>query len=251
MLHNPPQALHIDVPPQQLLDESEPLLQARYVYSMCTLHVYAPVRLSHTSPPTCSRWHGCRLLPGVMRLLQHLQTHHPTLPLAIVTSTPLATFNAKMTTHASLKHAFSVVVTGDAVAAGKPAPDGFLQAADRLGVPPAACLVVEDALTGVEAALAAGMRVVAVPSVTGGQAWDALPSGKHGYGVCRRRPWIRGTGAVERLTSLLQFDPARYGLAPFDDLIGGGVACCVCSCVFSVVGVLRAVCIQCRWPRAL
>jgi beta-phosphoglucomutase-like phosphatase (HAD superfamily) len=46
------------------------------------------------------------------------------------------------------------------VARGKPAPDLFLFAAERLGVPPKGCVVVEDSITGVEAATAAGMPVV-------------------------------------------------------------------------------------------
>ena len=48
---------------------------------------------------------------------------------------------------------------------GKPAPDCFAAAAERLGVPAAQCLVIEDAPSGVEAATAAGMRVVLVPSI--------------------------------------------------------------------------------------
>lgn len=48
---------------------------------------------------------------------------------------------------------------------GKPAPDCFLAAAERLGLAPADCLVVEDAPAGVEAATAAGMRVLVVPSL--------------------------------------------------------------------------------------
>jgi HAD superfamily hydrolase (TIGR01509 family) len=47
---------------------------------------------------------------------------------------------------------------------GKPAPDMFLLAAERLGVPPARCLVFEDAEPGILAARAAGMQVVHVPS---------------------------------------------------------------------------------------
>lgn len=59
---------------------------------------------------------------------------------------------------------YDAEVTGDDVERGKPAPDLFLLAADRLGVDPADCVVFEDAPNGVMAARAAGMRVVAVPA---------------------------------------------------------------------------------------
>ncbi len=55
-----------------------------------------------------------------------------------------------------------VLVAADEISAGKPDPEGYLAAADRLGVPPGACVVVEDAPAGVEAARAGGMRVIAV-----------------------------------------------------------------------------------------
>lgn len=58
---------------------------------------------------------------------------------------------------------FGVVVTGDDVARPKPAPDIFLEAARRLGVAPAGCVVLEDSLAGATAGHAAGMRVIAVP----------------------------------------------------------------------------------------
>ncbi len=54
----------------------------------------------------------------------------------------------------------SVLVTADDVRAGKPDPEGYLEAARRLGCSPADCVVVEDAPAGVQAALAAGMRVI-------------------------------------------------------------------------------------------
>ena len=55
-----------------------------------------------------------------------------------------------------------VLVTGDEVAHGKPHPEGFARAAERLGVAPADCVVVEDAPAGVSAGRAAGALVVAV-----------------------------------------------------------------------------------------
>ena len=63
---------------------------------------------------------------------------------------------------AGLRDAFAATVAGDEVARGKPAPDMFLAAAERLGVAPSACIAVEDSVPGVESGLAAGMAVVAV-----------------------------------------------------------------------------------------
>lgn len=54
-------------------------------------------------------------------------------------------------------------ISGDDVKNGKPDPESYLMAAEKLGVKPAACLVVEDSTVGVAAAVAAGMRVVAWP----------------------------------------------------------------------------------------
>lgn len=59
---------------------------------------------------------------------------------------------------------FDDVATADDVAAGKPAPDVFLKAAELMGVDPKRCLAVEDAPAGVMAAQLAGMKVVTVPA---------------------------------------------------------------------------------------
>ncbi|MEU2585406.1 HAD family phosphatase [Streptomyces avermitilis] len=71
---------------------------------------------------------------------------------AILTGTGLATW-------------LTTVVSADEVAQGKPAPDVFLEAARRLGVSPANCVVLEDAVPGAAAAHAAGMRCIAIPYV--------------------------------------------------------------------------------------
>lgn len=63
---------------------------------------------------------------------------------------------------AGLRDLFEVIVTPEDVVHGKPAPDMYLLAAEKLGVKPEDCLVLEDGPPGVEAALSAGMRVVAV-----------------------------------------------------------------------------------------
>jgi HAD superfamily hydrolase (TIGR01509 family) len=64
----------------------------------------------------------------------------------------------------ALRSVLSALVAVEEVARGKPAPDLFLEAARRLSVPPEECLVVEDAVTGVQAARAAGMRALALPA---------------------------------------------------------------------------------------
>jgi HAD superfamily hydrolase (TIGR01509 family) len=65
---------------------------------------------------------------------------------------------------AGLEHLFEVTVSSEEVEHGKPAPDVYLEAARRLGVPPVRCAAVEDSGNGLRAARAAGMRVVAVPN---------------------------------------------------------------------------------------
>jgi len=62
-----------------------------------------------------------------------------------------------------IRSLFQAVVCAEDYVRGKPAPDPFLEAARRLGVPPAECLVFEDSPTGIESARAAGMESVFVP----------------------------------------------------------------------------------------
>ena len=62
---------------------------------------------------------------------------------------------------------FRASVTGDEVSRGKPHPEPYLLAAERLGVDPRDCVAIEDSPTGVRSALAAGCRVLGVPHVVG------------------------------------------------------------------------------------
>ncbi len=80
---------------------------------------------------------------------------------ALATSAPEANVTHTLR-ELALVDAFSVIVRGDQVPRGKPAPDVFIEAARRLGVRAEDCLVFEDAPMGIAAAHAAGMRVVAL-----------------------------------------------------------------------------------------
>lgn len=79
---------------------------------------------------------------------------------AVVTSGQRPTVLARFAAHGLPQP--SVFVDGDDVAEGKPSPEGYLKAAELLGVLPADCLVVEDAPAGVRAGKAAGMTVLAI-----------------------------------------------------------------------------------------
>ena len=65
---------------------------------------------------------------------------------------------------AGIDQALSTTVSSEEAGSGKPAPDVFLRTADQLGAAPASCVVIEDSATGILAALAAGMNVIAAPN---------------------------------------------------------------------------------------
>lgn len=79
--------------------------------------------------------------------------------LAIATSGPRENVELVLS-RTGLVEGFDAIVTGGDVARGKPAPDCFRLAAQRLGLPPRACVVVEDAPVGIEAARAAAMPCI-------------------------------------------------------------------------------------------
>ncbi|WP_435173825.1 HAD family hydrolase [Actinacidiphila sp. bgisy145] len=104
---------------------------------------------------------GAPLMPGARRLLTELVAH--TVPTALVSASHRRTIDAMLRSIGPEHFAFTLA--GDEIGRTKPHPDPYLAAAARLGADPAHCVVVEDTLTGVASAEAAGCRVVAVPSL--------------------------------------------------------------------------------------
>lgn len=104
--------------------------------------------------------HKIDLFPSAKEVLEELQRMN--LPLGLATSSVNASARPFLERQ-GLTRFFGVIVTGDEVEHGKPHPEIYLRAAEKLGVPPEDCLVVEDALSGITAAKAAGMRVAAIP----------------------------------------------------------------------------------------
>jgi HAD superfamily hydrolase (TIGR01509 family) len=110
------------------------------------------------------------LRPGVARLIG--EARGDGLRLAIATTTAPGNVAALLGTalDRNAESWFEVIGAGDAVAKKKPSPDIYLWVLDRLDLPSAACLVLEDSAIGLRAALAAGLPTVIVESeYTGGQ----------------------------------------------------------------------------------
>lgn len=112
------------------------------------------------------------ILPGSKEFLAELRAAGIKIALAS------ASKNARdVLTYLQLHDEIDVLCDGNSVEKAKPAPDLFLFAARQLGLPPEACVVVEDAEAGVEAALAAGMRCIGLgPPERVGKATIVLPS---------------------------------------------------------------------------
>lgn len=100
-------------------------------------------------------------MPGAMALVEHLQRLR--VPQAIASSAPVENITF-MLRALGLERAFATAVSRWQVPNGKPFPDIFLRAAADLDVPPAQCVVLEDAPAGVQAAHAGGMRCIALIS---------------------------------------------------------------------------------------
>ena len=103
--------------------------------------------------------HNIKPLPGAVELLQSLKQQG--VKMAIASSTPIENIRL-ITGSLGIANCFQTIVTGHDVTEGKPSPQVFLLAAQRLGVKPGNCVVIEDAVAGVTAAKKAGMYCVAI-----------------------------------------------------------------------------------------
>eukprot|EP00302_Diacronema_sp_CCMP2436_P000929 CAMPEP_0179848090 /NCGR_PEP_ID=MMETSP0982-20121206/6438_1 /TAXON_ID=483367 /ORGANISM="non described non described, Strain CCMP 2436" /LENGTH=472 /DNA_ID=CAMNT_0021733333 /DNA_START=516 /DNA_END=1936 /DNA_ORIENTATION=- len=172
----------------------------------CSIEEY----LALSGPLLLERWCTASAIPGAARLVEHLARSG--VPIAVGTSSDRRTVDAKVAPHAWFAASFgSRVITSSDVRTGKPAPDIFLRACELLGdeIPPSACLVIEDAPAGCQAAKAGQMYAVALLSESvPAPLWEALPSS------CR---------PDQQIQSFYDFDPSEWGLPPFTDTIHGTV----------------------------
>lgn len=101
-----------------------------------------------------------KVFPGIKDCLKQLQQAQ--LPLALASSADRIKIEANLRVAGIPEAQFSVILGAEDVSRRKPAPDIYLKAAERLEIRPDCCIVVEDAVNGIEAARAAGMHCVAV-----------------------------------------------------------------------------------------
>jgi HAD superfamily hydrolase (TIGR01509 family) len=114
------------------------------------------------------------LLPGAVEAVTRMAERWP---LGLASSSARSLIEAVLDA-ASLRHRFAAVVSTEEVARGKPAPDVYLTAAERLGVAPEACAAIEDSSNGLRAAAAAGCQVIAAPQRAYPPAPDALTAAR-------------------------------------------------------------------------
>ena len=103
---------------------------------------------------------GIQVIPNIPELFSELS--NAGLKIAIASSADRIKVDTNIRAIGIDRQLLNGIVTGDEIADKKPAPDIFLEAARRIGLSSDACLVVEDALNGIQAALAAGMKCIGI-----------------------------------------------------------------------------------------
>lgn len=104
---------------------------------------------------------GVKSMPGLHELLILLKDKN--IKIAIASSSKMSVIHS-VVEHLDIQKYFDVIVSGEEVENGKPAPDIFLKAAHKLNVKPMRCVVLEDSINGVKAAKAGGMKCIAIPA---------------------------------------------------------------------------------------
>jgi HAD superfamily hydrolase (TIGR01509 family) len=107
---------------------------------------------------------GVEAMPGALELIAALKDSG--VPVGLVSNSTRPFVDAALAA-AGMTATFDFTVVGDEVAAPKPAPDAYLAGAAGLDAPPGECVALEDSPTGLEAARAAGMTTIGIPSVAG------------------------------------------------------------------------------------
>ncbi|MFK5923683.1 MAG: HAD family phosphatase [Verrucomicrobiota bacterium] len=102
-------------------------------------------------------------LEAVHAVADVLRSIHGKLPVSVASGSDITLVEPSLKI-VDLDHFFEIIVTPADVERGKPAPDMFLLAAEKMGIAPEKCLVFEDGQAGIDAANAAGMQSVFVPS---------------------------------------------------------------------------------------
>ena len=100
------------------------------------------------------------LIPGAVEAVERLAARWP---LGLASSSNRELIDLALES-SGLGRLFAATVSSEEVAQGKPAPDVYLEAARRLGVPPGRCAAIEDSENGILSAKAAGMGVLAIPN---------------------------------------------------------------------------------------
>jgi len=117
----------------------------------CKNHYYQEF-IQHVTPDD--------MLPGALELLQECRQAEVNVAIGSASKNTCAVVE-----RLGIEHLVDAIADGYSVTRQKPAPDLFLRAAEMLGVPPANCVVVEDAASGIEAAKAAGMWAIGLGPV--------------------------------------------------------------------------------------
>jgi HAD superfamily hydrolase (TIGR01509 family) len=138
------------------------------------------------------------LMPGAVEAVERIRERWP---LGLASSSNREVIDLVLEL-AGLRSRFDVTVSSEEVERGKPAPDVYLETAERLGVEPSACAAIEDSHNGIRSANAAGMRVIAVPN-------PRFPPGQEALDVADRvldsleelTPEVVGGGTAEPFAS--------------------------------------------------